>query len=73
MTTAERLLADIETFLKAHDMSATTFGRLACRDPHTVRWLRDGNGVTSSRIDTLRNFMRDYRPSQKKVADVHAA
>ena len=59
-TIADQLLADIEAFLDRYEMKPTTFGWLSCRDKATVRRLREGLGITSKRIDQIREFMRTY-------------
>lgn len=62
MSTSKELLKEIEAFMSRHDMKATTFGLSSCADPHVVRWLREGGGVTSTRIDKIKRFIRDYKP-----------
>ncbi len=60
MSIAKDLLSEIEDFMSRFDMAATTFGRKAMSDPHIVRRLRDGYGISSQRIDKLREFMASY-------------
>ena len=60
MTITEQLLAEIEAFLVQHDMRPTTFGEMACRDRHLVRWLRQGRGITTNRYEQIKTFMRQH-------------
>lgn len=66
MTITEQLLTEIEAFLLRHNMAATEFGRQAVSDPHTVRWLRAGNGITTKRYERLRAFMAAFDTPRKK-------
>ncbi len=63
MSITEQLLAEIEAFLVQQRISATRFGKLACNDPHAVRWLRDGGSITTRRYEQLRAFMRSRQES----------
>ncbi|MBX9587879.1 MAG: hypothetical protein K2X43_01150 [Hyphomonadaceae bacterium] len=67
-STAELLLSEIEAFMAENDMPATTFGALACRDNHLVRYLRAGRSITTRRLDQCREFMRQHRRKQPQVA-----
>lgn len=69
MTVTEEIRAEVEAFLSRYDMHATVFGKLACKDPHVVRRLRAGYGLTSGRIDKIRAFIRGYEGSV--VGNVH--
>ena len=64
MTSIQDLLSELEAFLAKHEMPPTTFGLRACNDAHAVRRLRDGYGLTMRRAETMRQFMRDYRPER---------
>jgi hypothetical protein len=67
MISARKLLLDeIEAFLKAHDMRPTTFGRLAANDTALVSRIRGGSNVRLDTADSLRLFMRCYRPAPTK-------
>jgi hypothetical protein len=59
MSTANKLLRDIERFMREHDMSATAFGTEAMGDPAFVGRLRDGSGVRTSTLDRCYKFMVD--------------
>ena len=64
MTSTQELLSELEAFLDKTGMRPTTFGLLSCNDAHAIRRLREGYGVTMRRADTMRQFMRDYRPEK---------
>lgn len=66
-TIADQLLADIERFLAEHEMKPTTFGWLSCRDKATVRRLREGLGITSKRIDQIREFMANFEGNGRRA------
>ena len=67
-TLTETVLDEIEEFLVQRDLTATKFGQMAANDGHLVFRLRnkDQQSITSARIDTVRAFMRDYRPHAAK-------
>jgi hypothetical protein len=54
------LLSDIEDFLEAHGMAATTFSQEALRDRHFVRQLRQGRRVWPDTEQRVRKFMAEY-------------
>lgn len=56
------LLAEIESFMHKHGLTATRFGLLADNDGHLVRRLRMGMAITSTRLTRVQKFMRNYRP-----------
>lgn len=68
MTTSshELLLAEIEDFLKAHDMAPTAFGTLVANDVKLVLELREGRDLRLSMADRIRHFMREYQPRRPK-------
>lgn len=68
MTLSDELLRDIRAFMAAHDMSPTAFGIAAVNDGHFVRDLEAGTDIRASRVDRVRQFMRDYRPRPNKRA-----
>lgn len=55
-----RLIDEIEAFLKAREMSATAFGRLALNDPPFVAQLRAGRDVKESTIERVRAFIAGH-------------
>lgn len=57
MSTATKLLAEIEAFCARHGISETTFGRAVARDGHLVRRLRRHKSMTIRRMDRCRAFM----------------
>ena len=75
MSTADKLLIDIEAFLKRHKMTPGRFGIDAELDHKFVARLRAGKGCHSSSIDTARAFMSSYAGArrQKKANRVSVA
>lgn len=55
------LIRTIEKFLREQDMPATTFGRLAARDPRFVLDLRMGREPRPSTERRMEHFMNNYR------------
>lgn len=53
------LLQTIETFLRAHHMSPTRFGRLAINDPHLIRGLRRGRELRPGTVARIEGFLRE--------------
>ena len=56
------LIRKIEVFLRRTGMRATTFGRLAVRDPRFVSDLRDGRtprARTEQRVEHFMNIVRE--------------
>ena len=60
MSSTQKLLAEIERFLKRHDMRATNFGIWARGDWHLVRKLRAGRVPSLETADRVREWMRQY-------------
>ena len=54
------LIRKIEKFLRHTDMPATTFGRLAVRDPGFVRDLRNGRTPRTRMERRVEHFMNEY-------------
>lgn len=73
VSTAQALLQEIEAFLARTGMKPTPFGKAACGDPHVVRWLRNGGGVSSTRIDEIKKFIREHKASGKPRPKFRAA
>ena len=59
MSTPQQLLAEIDTFLKNHRMSATAFGKTAMADPGFVHDLRKGREPRQSVVERARQFIRE--------------
>lgn len=59
MSIVRTLLEKVDAYLVSTGMSATAFGIAACCDPHIVRRLREGMGITARRIDKIEDYMRD--------------
>lgn len=54
------LIRSIEAFLHRHAMTATTFGRVAARDPRLVADLRAGRDPRPPLDQRVRGFMEGY-------------
>lgn len=60
MSSAQKLLAEVERFLKRHDMAETAFSMSCGGDRHLVRTLRNGRQPTMATADRMRAFMARY-------------
>jgi hypothetical protein len=69
-STRDKLLNEIEAFLKRHGVKPTVFGQMAVNDAKLVSELRLGADITTGRMDKVRGFMRDF--ADKAAADKHA-
>lgn len=63
------LLSEIEAFCKAHEMSDSTFGRLAVKDWRFVKDIRGAEGKQPRRVwpeteSKVRQFIASYRPQE---------
>jgi hypothetical protein len=65
--TEEALLREIEAFMRLHGIPATEFGKRVCGNPHIVKRLRRGVGITTSTLDKCREYMRKYKPPKTPV------
>ena len=54
------LIRKIEKFLRAHDMPATKFGRLAANDPRLVLDMRMGREPRAALSSRVEHFMNTY-------------
>ena len=61
MTARDQLLAEIEAFIVAHDMPASTFGKLFSNDTAFVSRFRAGATVRLDTAERLRLFMKLYQ------------
>lgn len=61
MTSAERLLADIEAFLSETGTTASAFGRSATGDPNFVGDLRAGRRPNLDLADRVWGFIESQR------------
>ena len=59
------LIDEISAFLKLTDLSETTFGRLALKDPHFVRDVRNGRRLWPETEAKVRSFMIEYQPASE--------
>lgn len=66
MSTNQILLSEIEAFLERHKMAPTVFGVAAVSDGHLVRKLKSGRGITTNKMDRIRDFIRDYKPGGQR-------
>lgn len=66
MTAREKLLAEIETFLKATGLNSTRFSIEATGDRAFMTRLRKGNGVNLDTAQAVRDFMGDYKRKNPK-------
>jgi hypothetical protein len=57
------LIRKIEKFLRRTDMPATTFGRLAARDPRFVYDLRNGRIPRARMEKRVEHFMNSHEES----------
>lgn len=73
MTSTKQLLAEIDAFLAADGMAATTFGQKAVRNWKIVAHLRNGGTVTLDIADRLRAYMHDNRPKPRRSSSRPAA
>lgn len=73
MSETDQFLDDILQFLKRTGMSESSFGVEAMGDPSFIAKLRKGRSVRLKTAEDVRNFMRDYRPRQKKATSEIAA
>lgn len=66
MSARKELLTEIDAFLKANNLSESTLGFLALRDPAFVLRLRRGRNTGIETAARIRKFMREYDPVPKK-------
>lgn len=62
------LLNEIEAFIAARSMAATTFGRLAVNDGKFVGRLRENGNITFATAERVRSFIRAHRPEPERAA-----
>jgi hypothetical protein len=69
MTPRQKLLADIETFLRLTGMNEHTFGVRSCKNSHFVPRLRDdrARGPTIDIAFEVESFMREYRGERPPI------
>lgn len=56
------LLAEVEAYLVATGMGASTFGKRTLNDGHAVRRMREGRPITSRNMSLIRRFMAENPP-----------
>ncbi|MBC6444604.1 MAG: hypothetical protein GDA50_04120 [Alphaproteobacteria bacterium GM202ARS2] len=74
MRSRNKLLADIEAFLRKTGMTPTAFGKQAVGDRDLVFTLREGRSLTLDLADRVIDFMAEYqgqpRPDVPLVASL---
>ena len=76
MTHSEKLLAEIEAFLRESGMSATFFGKAAVSDPNFVGEIRKGRKPHLDLVDQVDGYIksaRERRVDPRTVAEKIAA
>lgn len=68
----EQLLARIEAFCAAHEMSEHEFGRLAANNHRLIARIRDGIGSLSG-VDKVEAFMDNHDLAKLEAATSDAA
>jgi hypothetical protein len=64
MLTDQRLLEQIEQFLKEHDVAPSRFGRDVMGDGALVQHLRAGRSLSLKNAEKVVRFMEAYQPQQ---------
>ena len=62
--TKKDFLETVEEFLKAKEMSATTFGILANKEPNLVFTLRDGRECREETQARVLDFINNYKSEE---------
>ncbi len=73
MSTHDKLLSEIESFLDRTGMAHTTFGLRAVNDAKLVGHLRAGGDVRTRTADRILKFIREWKPHPKKRASYQPA
>ena len=73
MDTQSQLLNEIEAFLSARRMAATTFGRFAVNDGKFVGRLRQGANMTLATIDRVRGYLKEQNAGKSESQSNEAA
>ena len=66
MSANQKLLTEIETFLKRAGMNDSSFGHKTVNDGKLVDRLRSGGSVTLNTAERIREFMAEYVPPASK-------
>lgn len=61
------LIRSVEKFLRAHEVSATAFGRLAAKDPRFVMDLRNGREPRAQTEARIVGFMAGYQAARENA------
>lgn len=62
------LAQEVSAYLAAHDVKATTFGKLALGDPSLIATLEAGRELRSDTIRRIRHFMLTGRSKESAGA-----
>jgi hypothetical protein len=65
MSEYDKLVDEIERFLKRTDMSPTRFSIESVGDRAFMTRLKAGKGLTLDRVDRVRAYMRNYNAKKK--------
>lgn len=68
-TLREKLLAEIEAFLRKTGISKTRFGAESVGNDRIVEQLRAGTNPRTDTVDAMREYMREHREAKKKARD----
>lgn len=66
MNESQKLLCEIESFIRSSAIAETTFGRKAVNDGKLVARLRNGGSVTIDKAADIRRFMACCNSSSEK-------
>ncbi len=73
MSWTDPILPEIETFMVAHSIKPTTFGKLAAGDPQFVFELRRGRELRRSLRERVRSFMITFKAPDRSARSEGAA
>lgn len=65
MDSTQKLLAQIERFIKRHGMTPQEFGRKAARNDRLVTVMREGGSPRMVTGDKVKSFMQNYSGAAK--------
>lgn len=65
MNAQQSFLAEVDAFLKRHEMSDSRFGKEALKDPNFVLELRGGRSPGINTVEEVRTFMLSYKVKKK--------
>jgi hypothetical protein len=68
MNLQQQFAAEVASFIEAHKMTPTAFGRDAIGDPSFVFEINEGRAPTLTTIDKVRAFMANHAAGQETAA-----